>query len=381
MKTKVFQENLRRLIDFSERNNIHKIMILNDSNQTWLGASRLRGSLLIIDISERDIRYYTPLLEYYRSYDIIKSNIDQSFNLKIYAYYRYKLQEVPEDINVLDKDLNKIISEEIKVSSEKELRCGYDDINMIFSDELRDVLKKYCIDIRNEVLDIRSVKTSYEIEIISKAAEISIKALRKLLDEELIGYSEKQIAARLLYMIRFYGADEEAFPLIVASASNSVYPHSKPEDRIIRYGDMILIDIGARINEYNSDMTRMIVHKGSGAYEGYIEAVNEAVNNSLEKISAGIKGSFIDNIARETLRRRGLAKYFIHSLGHGVGIDVHEKPSLSPDSQDILRENMIFTIEPGIYIKDLVGIRIEELVLLDKRGPKVLTDMERIIFY
>lgn len=370
-----FSDNMSRLIDLGFSKNLNKIILLNESNQAWASGLRIRGTILSIDLRNREIRYYTPILEFWRSEDRLRESIGKRFSVEVLGYYRYKIS-VPEDIRVFEGGFKEAIKQELKDLESK--TCGTDQFDS--DSELREILGK-CTDLREDLGELRSVKSEKEINLISRAAEISMRALKKLLEEDIIGRFERELAARLSYLMRVYGADSEAFPTIVAVDKDAANPHHESGLKVVSLGDSVLVDIGARVNEYNSDMTRMIIHRDSERHRDFIESVSEAIDRALEKLYPGTRASEIDRVARETLEKRGYSKYYIHSTGHGVGVEVHEKPMLSLSSNDIIEENNVVTIEPGIYLRDRIGVRIEELVLVSSRGPKVITSLARVLEY
>ncbi len=372
---KVFINNTKKLFSYVEEKKLNKVIILNESNQAWAIGLRISGSVLVVDAYNKSLRYYTPALEFWRAEETL-SKYDGFINIETLAYLRYKI-ELPEDIKVFEGGYVDVIKKEFIDCLEKNIICGLDNVPQ----ELREATQEKYIDVREDVSNLRAIKSDEEISLIARATNISIQALRKVIDEGIIGYSEKIIAGRISYYMKIFGADQEAFPLIVASNENSAYPHTKPSSKTIELGDVVLVDIGARFSEYNSDMTRMLLHKNSFRDKHYVDAVEEAVNRALEKIEIGVKASEIDAVARDVFSKRGLAKFFIHSLGHGVGIDVHEKPALSSTSRDVLEKNMVITIEPGIYFRGVFGVRIEDLVVIEERGPKILTSIERVLEY
>ncbi|MEM4749970.1 MAG: M24 family metallopeptidase [Sulfolobales archaeon] len=366
---------MKRLREFGLLKGLSKIIIFNESNQAWVSGLRIAGSALIIDLRDSVVRYYTPILEFWRAYDMLGESLGSEISYDVLGYYRYKI-DLPEDIKVFNGGLKDAIKSEVGDLGEKS--CGVDNIDI--DSDLRDLLRK-CVDLREDIASLRSIKNNIEISLIKTASEISMKALRRIIEEGVIGRSEREIAGRFSYLIRLYGADGEAFPSIIAVNENASKPHYQPSSRVVSLGDYILVDAGAKVREYNSDMTRMIIYRNSEDYKHVLEAVIESVDAALEKISPGAKASDIDKAAREVLERRGYSKYFIHSTGHGVGVDVHEKPLLSLSSSDSIEEGMIVTIEPGIYMRNKIGVRVEELVLVSSRGPRILTEISRILEY
>lgn len=223
----------------------------------------------------------------------------------------------------------------------------------------------------NIVENIRITKQEFEIKRIKKSCEILGKVFRNLKKEIRPGIREQDLAWKVRELAYREGAEDIAFEPIIAFGKNSALPHHKSDDTRLKNNDLILIDIGVKYQGYCSDMTRVILPKNpSEKIMKMYQACLEAKEASAQAIEPGIKAEKIDSIARKILKKYGFDRYFTHSLGHGVGINVHEKPNLSPVSKDVLRENSVFTIEPGIYIENLGGIRLEDTYVL-KNGRAV----------
>jgi Xaa-Pro aminopeptidase len=217
----------------------------------------------------------------------------------------------------------------------------------------------------------RSVKTQYEVERIVAAQRIAERAFGKLTTKLRTGMTEKQVAAVLNYYMLELGADAPAFDTIAASGKNSAVPHASPTDKPLETGDFVIIDFGAVVDGYHSDMTRtVVIGKPTDAMKRVYDAVKSANEDAMKAIRADITGKLLDSVARSTLEAWGYESYFGHGLGHGVGLEVHEKPSLSikAKTDSTLRENMVVTIEPGVYIPGKFGVRIEDMAVVTKNG-------------
>jgi Xaa-Pro aminopeptidase len=213
----------------------------------------------------------------------------------------------------------------------------------------------------SDIVEIsRAVKSKWEIENIEKALQIAEKSLLEL---EFSG-NEVELAAQLEYNMRINDSERASFETIVASGSRSSLPHGSPTKNNVEYP--ILIDWGAVYNNYSSDTTRTIIE--TEKQEEIFNIVLEAQQTAIKSIKPGIKSSDIDNIAREVITEYGYGDAFIHSTGHGVGLEIHEKPSLSKNDEDILEKNMVVTVEPGIYLEGEFGIRIEDMILIKNRA-------------
>ncbi len=360
------------LMSEMENKNIDLVVITDASTVTYFtGFSYAEGSVLVVH-KDGLFELYVPVLDYFRAKDSVK-------DISVKAYARYPLPEV-EIKDYVRKGLTDAIVDIIKSERVRSIgldysRSRYEFVRRIM-EKFKDELK--LVDIGNVVSKLRAIKCSEEVEAISKAIKIAEESFSKIISNLRDGVSELKVAGMLDYEMKKHGAEDYSFPTIVAFNENSVYPHARAGTRILGKGSVVLIDWGAKFNGYCSDTTRTLSYRGSSnEFKKIIEAVCEAVDSSIDFIKPGIKGSEVDAIARNTLRKYGLSKFFIHGLGHGVGIDVHEYPRLSPGSSDVLEPGMVVTIEPGVYIKDKFGVRVEEMVLITEKGCRVLTSLER----
>ncbi len=230
------------------------------------------------------------------------------------------------------------------------------------------------------VESVRTVKDGSEVAAIKRASAVMSRALRDALAETAPGSTEKDIRASLESRMIMSGAEGIAFDTIAASGPRSAYAHGAPTDRRIATGDFVVIDFGARVDGYNSDMTRTAhVGRPSADDARMYRAVLEARNSAVEAAVPGAPGEAPDRAARVALRKYGLDQHFTHGLGHGVGLEVHERPRLAPGAKEKLVPGMVFTIEPGVYIKGRGGVRIEDTFLQTKDGPVPLTSGSRLM--
>jgi len=234
------------------------------------------------------------------------------------------------------------------------------------------------------LIEQRAVKDPDEIKMIRKALRIQQEAFRELCSETAIGLREGQVvtersmAAMLEYIMRKLGADGPSFPTIVAEGPNAALPHAIPSARKIRKGSAILIDWGARLEGYCSDLTRVIaLGKMPARVREIYEIVLEAQQAGIEAIKPGAALKDVDAAARKIIEDAGYGEQFGHSLGHGIGLDIHEQPTLSQRSKGELKPGQVVTVEPGIYLPDVGGVRIEDDVLVTERGCKVLSDLPK----
>ncbi len=226
---------------------------------------------------------------------------------------------------------------------------------------------------------IRMIKEKEEITKIKRAAQITTESLKEVFEIITPGIREVDIANEIAYTMRKKGAQREAFDLIVVSGERSSLPHGKPSEKKINEGELITIDVGANYQNYNSDITRTIIlGKENERQKEIFSIVLEAQEEALKALKPGVKTKEIDSIARSLIKERGYGKYFGHGSGHGVGLDIHELPRVSPEEETILLPGMVITIEPGIYLPEVGGVRIEDLALITEEGYEILTWFPKI---
>lgn len=254
---------------------------------------------------------------------------------------------------------------------------GYEDEYWSVSSfkTLKKELKKYELKpISAEIRAMRAIKTPEEIEKMRAAQALTETALDKVLSKLKVGVRERDIAAELSYQFISLGADREAFESIVAFGENSADCHHIAGDRKLCKNEIVLFDIGAKLNGYCSDMTRTFFFgEASQRFAELHNIVTKAQLYVLKHIKAGITGAEADMMAREFIKANGYEKEFGHSLGHSLGIDIHEGPTCSKNNTDPLPENAVVTIEPGVYISDYGGVRMEDMVVIKKGGIENLT--------
>jgi Xaa-Pro aminopeptidase len=222
---------------------------------------------------------------------------------------------------------------------------------------------------------LRAVKTAVEVEAIKAAAAITDYAMSQVNQIAKPGMTEKQLAWELEKIMREAGADAMAFPVIVASGPNSALPHHRVGERPLQAGDVIIIDMGAELNGYSSDLTRtFFLGSDPGPQFRHIyEMVHLAQTNALQKLRPGMTSKEADALAREVIEDAGYEENFGHGLGHGVGLEIHEAPALSWRFEERLPTGSVITIEPGIYLTGWGGVRIEDLIYLAEDGPHLLS--------
>ena len=226
----------------------------------------------------------------------------------------------------------------------------------------------------NLIEQIRMVKDKEEIIKMKKAAQIATESLKDVFEMIEPGIKELDIASELAYTMRKKGAQKEAFETIVVSGERSSLPHGKPSEKKIDEGELITIDMGANYQNYNSDITRTIIMgKENQKQKEIFSIVFEAQKAALNFLKPGVKCKEVDSVARDIITKKGYGKYFSHGLGHGVGLDIHELPRVSFSDDTVLLPGMVVTIEPGIHLPEVGGVRIEDSVLITEEGYEILT--------
>lgn len=327
--------NLEKILDSMRREELDSLLILKPENITYL--SGYKPSSISIIIIKEDATLYTSTME-----------MEDALNKSILPPSEYK------SLDQIKKELKGI------VGVEKSLPVS--------------VYKKICPDNEIKITEIvessRIIKTPDEIKHIKGAIKI---AEDSLLETEFIG-TENKVAAELEYNIKFNGSIKPSFDTIVASGKRSSIPHATISPNKLE--TPVVIDWGAVYNNYCSDITRTLI--GSEKESEIFNIVLEAQNKAIKAIKPSIKASYVDKVARDVIEEYGYGKNFIHSTGHGLGLEVHENPAISKNSEFKLEKGMVITVEPGIYIKDQFGIRIEDDILVKNRA-EVLTNIKKII--
>lgn len=227
---------------------------------------------------------------------------------------------------------------------------------------------------------LRAIKDDSEVACIERAIVVAETALQRTLDALHPGLTETAVAGILERHLRECGSEAFAFPTIVASGPRSALPHARAADRLLQRGDLVLIDFGAVVDGYCSDITRTVVLGPATARQREIHGIVAEANAAASgAIRVGMTGMAADAVAREYIDARGHGAAFGHSLGHGIGLEVHEAPRLARTVEAPLAAGMVVTVEPGIYLPDWGGVRIEDDVLLTASGPRVLTGFPRTL--
>jgi len=229
-----------------------------------------------------------------------------------------------------------------------------------------------------EIESIRAIKDRAELSLLSQAIKVASVSFRKIVKKIAPGVRERELAMEMEFSSKKNGSGNLPFEIIVASGPRSALPHAQPIEKKIRAGECVIIDFGASWKGYHSNTTRTFITGRPTQRQVYVyQAVRDAHDKAIEGIRPGMTGREVDGIARGHLKEKGLGRYFRHGLGHGIGLNVHEPPMLSPLSGNVIEEGMVVTIEPGVYIPGWGGVRIEDMVTVTRDGCTVMTgDME-----
>jgi Xaa-Pro aminopeptidase len=231
---------------------------------------------------------------------------------------------------------------------------------------------------RGLVESLRAVKEPQEVDAIRRATEVTNQTYERLAREQFEGRTEKELAWRMEQLFHDCGADGLAFPVDIAAGPTAASPHAVPGDRVVQESELVLIDAGALVDGYCSDCTRTFaVGDVSESLREVYELVRHAQQAGLDAVRAGVSGREVDAAARAVIAEAGYGENFGHGLGHGLGLLVHEGPNLRPESDEVLAAGNVVTVEPGIYLSGVAGIRIEDLVVVSDGGCEVLTSFPK----
>jgi Xaa-Pro aminopeptidase len=255
---------------------------------------------------------------------------------------------------------------------------GFESTSLIFSSHQflleRLANEAKLIPLEDELKNLRAVKDAQELTLIRRAIDISSNAFFHIMETLKEGVLEREAALGMESFMKRSGADALGFDIIIASGKRSALPHGRASGKRIEKGDFILIDFGSGFQGYHSDQTRTVVcGKPSSEQKKIYRVVKEAHDKAIEMVRPGLPIQRVDAAARDHIRDQGFGEYFGHGTGHGIGLAVHEDPVVNIENKELVQEGMVFTIEPGIYIPDWGGVRIEDMVRVTSHGAEVLT--------
>lgn len=285
--------------------------------------------------------------------------------------------EAKTDFQVFEKKPLNLLTKILK--NRKNIGVEENYISFSLYNELTKKLQKKLKPASELIKETRLIKTDEEIKKIEQAVKIAEKGIKAAIEEIKVGKTEIEVATKAELEMRKLGA-EFAFETIIASGVRSVYPHTKATKKQIKKGDFVIIDLGAKFEHYMSDLTRTICVGGiSPEQERILETLKEAQAKAIKAIKPRAKAAIIDSVARNVIKEAGFGEYFVHSTGHGIGLEVHEAPALSKQDKTVLKKGMVFTVEPGIYLPNKYGARIEDIVVVTQNGAKKLSHLEYFI--
>jgi len=350
---------------------IDAYLISNKSNIQYL--SNFNGSNGFMIISKKKKYLFTDSRYILRAKDTIKKDIEL-----------IDITNLWKNSDIIKKKLDQLVKKhkiETLGIEEKDLSIKqFKSFKQLFSSKI-----KYT-DTNNFIENIREIKTKTEIGFIKKSQKINEEIfleIKKIIHKSIKSsikteITEKDIMYKIFELSYKLGAETQSFDPIIAFGKNSASPHHLPTNQKLKTKDIILIDMGMKFNGYCSDMTRTLFTVAPNTYEEKIyNLVLNAQNTAINNIKSGIPTKIISKKAQEIFEKEKLQNYFTHALGHGVGLDIHEQPSIHEKDKNTLKENSIITIEPGLYIENKFGVRIEDMILVTKKGHENLTNIDK----
>jgi len=253
-------------------------------------------------------------------------------------------------------------------------KVGYDGLRRETLQKLQGAHKADYLELPELITELRKIKSTQEISWLRKAAELAVEGMARASEFVDEGISELEIAAEAEYAMRKKGSEGTSFSTIVASGENSWLPHATATRRRLHGGELIVVDLGATYKGYASDMTRTFSLRPTARQLRLLSIVKRAEATAIKRVRSGVKAASVDTAARKVISRAGYGQFCSHGTGHGVGLEIHEAPSLAPGSKDILRTGMVITVEPGIYVPKIGGVRFEDMVIVTKKSCEILTD-------
>ncbi len=362
---------LEKLDSIMEEEKITSIILTGPDNiEYFLGIRTIADSPLLLHYEKKgEPKLYVPLLEYYRFRDYLENT-----NVRVFAVSKTLK---PSDASIIDKSFKEIIS-----SFSREDKIGYDkEYTSPLTSYVLSALGDKIVDISKHISKYRMIKEDWEIENIKKAVAITSKGILEIVNNLSENITETELSGFFEFRVRRADVDEYAFPPLILFKPNNSYPHHLPTSNRLGKRNLVLVDVGVKYGGRCSDLTRMIIWGRKNKEElRAIEAVNEAIDNVIDAAQPGMKASELAEIAIKTLEKYGLSEKFIHGLGHGFGILVHEPPYIRRGSETVLEPRMVFTVEPGVYFAGKYGVRIEEDVIVTKKGLRILSKNLKRVF-
>jgi Xaa-Pro aminopeptidase len=350
MNLNEFKERTAKALELMREKQIQTMILFPGTNMYYLTGfleEPMERPLFAVFNVKREPFFITP--------DLYEEQIKESTWINDVRTW----QEIKDPYELFDKDLGKG-----KVALEDKLWA-------VFSHNLEKIFKDCKFTSASLILkELRMRKSKEEIGLLKKAGEIADNSLQAILDKISLGTTELELAALLEYEMRKRGAKKSSFEPIVGSGKNSSMPHKRATNKKLKSKESIVFDFGCVYKGYCSDMTRTVfIGNPTKEMKKVYNVVLEAQERAFRAVKPGSKAKDVDFAARNYIESKGYSKYFIHRTGHGIGLDVHEEPYITKESDLILEESMTFSIEPGIYLPGKFGVRIEDIVTVTDSGP------------
>lgn len=349
-----FKNRINRLRNYILKNDVDAVLISSPHNKFYFGELYSSSGYILIT------RYNQYIIVDFRYFEEVKSK-NNIFQVVLLS-----------EENTIDKIINSINNKE-GIN-----RLGFEgqEVSYNFYSKLKELLN--CVLLSIDLSRIRRIKDIDEIENIKIACKIADDAFQHITGFIKDGVSERIVENELVRFIKAQGGQKESFDTIVASGLRGALPHGKASGKIIKEGELITLDFGVKYNNYCSDITRTVALAScSDELRCIYNVVKTAGDEAIKRAKAGVTLGDLDFTARNIIEIEGYGKYFRHNLGHGLGIQVHEYPAVAPNIAELLEDGMIVTIEPGIYLPGIGGVRIEEDILITKIGCERLTNSTR----
>ncbi|MDJ0270495.1 MAG: Xaa-Pro peptidase family protein [Aigarchaeota archaeon] len=362
----MYEDRVRKIRRLMEDKAIDIIMVTSEPNMLYFSGysaiSLERLITLIIRKDEDRVLLIVPKLE--------EKRVEEKCRLRDFELVSYSDTESP--INILENIFSR--SRKLKIGIEETIQFKY--VYPLIS-KLTNI--EYSL-IDDLIYSMRKIKELEEVDILKKAAEKNNQVLLDAIKNVRAGIREKELMMHIKNYALELGAEEVPFAL-VQSGSNSALPHQEPTNKIIDKGDIVVLDIGVRYQGYYSDLTRTIVCGTPSSKQLEIfNIVLRAQQAALDIIRENIKAEEVDIAARRTIEAQGYGEYFIHRTGHGLGLEVHEPPFIKTGNTELLKNGMVFTVEPGIYLPNLFGVRLEDNIVVSKMGYINLATLPKSLY-
>lgn len=343
---------MEKLTKLRERFNdlgIDGMLITSSSNRRYMtGFTGTAGTALI---SEREAKFITD-------FRYVEQATDQA-----------KGYEIVENRNVIEE-----VTEQVQSMGITKLGFEQDHLSYKQFNDFNEKVQVELVPVSGVIEQLRTIKTEKEIKILKTAAEIADQAFTHILKYIRPGVTEMDVNNELEFYMRKQGATSSAFDTIVASGYRSAMPHGVASNKVIEKGDMVTMDFGAYYQGYCSDITRTVaVGEPQGKLKEIYDIVHKALEKGTESLKAGVSCKELDSVVRDYINEQGYGEEFGHGTGHGIGLEIHENPYFSQKSEDVLQSGHVMTVEPGIYLPGVGGVRIEDDALITEDGHEVLT--------